>query len=380
MFASSGLRYAVTLAVVLAFVGVGAHAGFKLHKVWVVELLELDEDWTGGWANDVNDPGLVGGGFRIGTEDSGFPAYWEKGKPYALNDKIGTPDGFEGANGNVLSMNNKGQIAGSIWLGWDQVAVRWDTGKGTVTNLHPGDDYIASGAWGINAKGDVCGFLIGVTDTGIVRVPYRWSWSGKKDAALTTGDFEQGWTSGINASGTVSGYVFTIASAPPTEFHPCFWDSKGNLTDLFEDVDDALEGYDLVQAFADDVHENGMVVGDAVAIEDGVTLRWAWTWTKADGVKLLDKGDADQAIAWKTNSIFVAGTLGAWGDDLDAVVWRKGVLDVIPDPEDYGQSEASSVNRKGLVAGYSFADDDPGAPIRFPEESVAWVARKKTKK
>ena len=380
MSASSGVRCVVALALAVAIVGAVSYAGSVVKKVWVIEVLDLDEDWTGGWANDINESGLVGGGYRTADAASSFAAYWKAGEPYGLNDAIGTPDGFSGANGNVLSMNNKGQIAGSIWVGWDQIAVKWDTGKKTVTNLHPSDDYIASGAWGINSRGDVCGFLIEPTGTGFVRVPYFWSHSGKKDTALTTGDFEEGWTSAVNSNGAVSGYVFDLTGTPPFEFHPVFWDNKGKMTDLFDAIDEALKGYDLVQAFAGDIHENGMVIGDAVAFDNGVLMRWAWTWTESGGVKFLDQGNADEALPWKAVGIRVAGTLGTWGDDLDAVVWRKGKLDVIPDPTDYGQSESSSVSRKGVVVGYSFADDDPGIPARFPEEPIAWIASKKPTK
>jgi hypothetical protein len=370
----------VAFALMMAVAVVAADAGIKLKKVWVVELLDLKKDWTGSWANDINDTGMVGGGFREKDVAGGFPAYWKKGDPYSLNDKIGTPDDFDGANGNVMSMNNKGQIAGSLWIGWNQIAVRWDTGKGTVANLHPADDYLASGAWGINARGDVCGFLIdGTLEEGFVRVPYVWSHCGKKDRALDTGDLDEGWTTAINARGAVSGYAFPSTFA---EIHPVFWDNKGKMTDLFDDVDDAIEDYDIAQGFAMDVHENGMVVGDAIAfLDDGSILRWAWTWTESGGVKLLDKDDADQATPWKCVGIRVSGTLGAFSDvDMDPAVWTLGKLERIPEPKDYERGEASSVDRWGMVAGYSFPADDPGIPFGNPENLIGWVAYKSAEK
>ena len=98
-------------------------------------------------------------------------------------------------------------------------------------------------------------------------------------------------------------------------------------------------------------------------------------------MKLLDKDDADQATPWKAVGIRIAGTLGAFSDvDMDPAVWTLGKLERIPELDDYERGEASSVDRWGKVAGYSFPADDPGIPSGNPENLIGWVAYKTVEK
>jgi len=366
MFATGRWRYVAAGVLVVALAIVAAQAGIHLKKVWVVKVLKLPDGWEGGVANDVSDSGLIGGGFRNEGDRWAVPAFWKKGKPYEVIEAIGVPDGYEDAFGIVMSINNS-QLAGATWNSpFDQVAMKWDVCKKTFLNLHPGDDYIASGAWGINARGDVCGFLIEPVVGGIARVPYVWRHCGK-ETELTRGDFAQGWTSGINSWGMVSGWAFDDFS----EVHAVFWGWKGKMTDLHDEIEEALKdelnGGSLDQTIAYDVHENGMVVGQAYVAANYLT--WPWSWTKKRGVKILDTGKVEGGVAWKAVGAGIAGSVGPLAEQ-DAAVWVKGRLDVIPDVKGYDFSEGSSLNRRGMVVGYAAEDElvDPAVP---------WVAWKK---
>jgi uncharacterized membrane protein len=352
-------------ALALAILTLGAHAGND-QKVWNVTLL-TQEDWAGSIANDVNASGLIGGAW-VDEDAEVHPGFWEDGEFYDIVDTCGVPEGYEDGGGAVFTVNNKGLMAGSVWAGSDQIAVLWDSKKCTYESKHPDDeDLVASGLWGLNSEGDTCGFVV---DTEGFWSPWLWPRKGKDERALSTGDYEEGQATAINAKGTVVGRVFTRGVA----WHAALWTKKDELVVLHDDLTEADEN--IFQSVAYDIHEDGTVVGQAWAWTEDAWRSIGWTWTEKDGAELLPMGSATWAIAWRAVGNFVAGGVSGfrWEDE-DAVVWEKGTLDVIPALEDFPIMEAAGVAADGTVVGVAWAEDDDY--YLYPQ---AWVAVKEMKK
>jgi uncharacterized membrane protein len=359
-----------------------AWAGAVQQAEWELTMLPLDPAWDGAFANDINDTGLVAG---AGVDDAApfvwYPAYWEDGQPYALLEACGAPEGWEGSNGVVMRVNNAWQATVDLWGPMGQNSWRWDIQTCEVENLHPAG-WWASGSTDINERGDVTGYLIGPRPAPIPPgmppwrgLGYHWSHNGRRDRLLDPGEFSESWGNGVNNRGTVAGISFDRDAL----YHATVWTGEARI-DLHPDL--VAADPRTLHTIAWDVHENGTVVGHSVTefaepcntYFNGCFLETrAWAWNEATGVVFLDSGGYLHAKPGEAADEYIVGTLGDCPNEGDwqAGVWVQGQLEIIPDPPGLPISEPWSVNRKGMVAGYSLPEC--GSLTYYP-----WVAQRTT--
>ena len=385
------LVLAVVITVSLGLVGSSA-AGQKC--TWKVKLLDgpAKEDWYGTLANDISDTGLIGGSWF--DENLGWhAAYWWKGKCYDLETECGIPSGTD--QSNVMSINAKGLLAGYAYDGTNpyfQQAVLWNAKKETYTNLHP-EDWDASLVYGINARGDCCGFVVEdpSTENGVLPYwvhAYVWPKNDRDGFTLPgTYDFLYSEAFGINSRGDVVGWGVVLGDAG-FEFQALLWKKnwwgKYKLYNLhLKEID----GDTWIDSSALDITECGKVLG-RVWDGKGVPAQ-PYEWTCKGGFELLDDGEKGEGagVAWKGVGKYIAGGVGegrTWlGQAISdsAAVWVKGKLCVVVDEKgDYKSFEASSVNRWGAAAGFAIMDDDEDDTTMDDMFPRGWVATKKAKK
>jgi uncharacterized membrane protein len=119
-------------------------------------------------ASDVNDAGVVVGGWSGGRPGTGGPLLWEAGTHRQV--ALPLPDG--GFFGSASAVNDAGQVAGTVQRApvAAAVAVLWEPGAATPTELPDlGGD--SSQAFGIAETGEVAGTA--ATDTGTLHAA-RW--------------------------------------------------------------------------------------------------------------------------------------------------------------------------------------------------------------
>ena len=325
---------------------------------WDIKLLTSPSSWERVYPNNLNRHGKIVGFWEAGTQADGtyeiHAICWEDhdSSPVELEELPGDDQCW------AADVNKKGMICGSSGGGLPK-GVIWDA-EGDPKNVHPeGDEYVWSQVWSLDDKGNGCGSM--ATTSGMR--PWYWSEDGtSKQMPFDTDDYWGGIAFSVNEMGMVSGMLWDKSAAPYWS-HAVFWTKKGELVEIHDDVDDAVDG-DVTWSFAWEATDVGEIAGEC-GTTDGDVI--AWVWSK-DGVEILDADDELAAVAWQSDGRFVVGAVG--GDSIDfstatASVWVRDedddevtwTLEKVPALTGYDGMITIGANKKGEFAGAAAASD-----------------------
>jgi len=161
----------------------------------------------------------------------------------------------------------------------------------------------------------------------------------------------------VNDRGQVAGFSYTNSTVNATTglptFHPFLWEKGQGMLDL------GTLGGTVAQA-VNGMNERGEVVGSTTMAGDQTHHPFLW-----DGKQLIDLGtfggpngeadwvnDAGEVVGIAQPTTFCAG-----GNGGHAFLWQRGVLTDLGTTAGFGNSEATYINSKTQVVGYSFTCD-----------------------
>jgi probable HAF family extracellular repeat protein len=334
-----------------------------------------------GSANVMNKNGTFAGWADTPAEDL-FPAFcfnvlgdchvshalrWQNG----LSTDLGTlADGFSSA---ASWINNRGEIVGVAQNGVidpaigfpEERAVLWRDGQMIDLGTLGGSQ---STATAINNHGQVAGLALNTTPDpfsiydalfygsarGTQTRAVLWDKDGTvQDLGTLGGPDSAGFL--VNERGQVAGWSYTNSTVNATTglptFHPFLWERGKGIKDL------GTLGGTVAQA-VNGLNERGEVVGSTTMAGDQTHHPFLW-----DGKRLIDlgtfggpNGEAD----WVNEAGDVVGlaqrsTFCPDGSGGDAFLWGKGVLHDLGTSAGLENSEATFINSKRQVVGYSFS-------------------------
>jgi probable HAF family extracellular repeat protein len=269
-----------------------------------------------GAAADINDRNQVVGVAH--PKDSAGPRHaylWANGVAHDL----GT---LGGMNSEAIAINNRGQV-----VGWAETpdggthAFLWE--RGTMRDIGPVGGN--SGAWGINERGQVIGYLVGGGS-------FVWERGAAQVLPLSA--------VALNDRGLVAGWVRPGTGAI-RRYRGVVW-QDGVVTDL------GTLGGDETWALA--VSNSGWVAGASrTATGDWHAFRW-----KHGRMEDLVPPTGPWADSWLVND---RGDV-AGGTDTRAFLWEDAVGEDIGGPVSLSTA-VSGINRRGTIAGTSFSNEQP---------------------
>ncbi len=279
------------------------------------------------FAYEINDNSQVVGRQTNDAMDFSYAFIWtaRAGKT-PLQNLLGTFDS------TAYDINLKGQAVGvssrEVELSSGAIvsrpyrAVIWNA-KGEVTSLGTLEGYEASIAYGINSNGQVVGVAVNYGPSGIGPFESRaFIWtaaSGMKALSTLAGIYTT--ARDINDNGQVVG-SYQIAGDPPGPTHACIWTAQGAMKDLglsgtsssaakinkwgdvigYRMIDSSVKAFlwtarngaqDIfpqaeITSFADDINDNGQVVGSYRISGATPSVNYAYVWTAKGGLKTLE--------------------------------------------------------------------------------------------
>jgi probable HAF family extracellular repeat protein len=295
-------------------VGSSVHPGVPHAVLWesgnVIDLGTAGG--SGAHASAVNNRGQVAAHATTGLGDIAFK--WERGESRVL-DSLGIfPSG--GYDNRVRDVNDRGAAVGnsrdSDRKGW---AVLWGTDL-TVVRL---DGLVpdATRAYAINNQNQV----VGITDSEWNRgASQAFLWDDGVVTRLSTPQGRQSIATDVNQRGQAVG--FSQVADEPIRFHAVLWDTDGSVIDLGTLGGSSSEAYGI--------NDRGQVVG--------------YSLLPAGSPGCPPTLECRRAFLWDQGEMIDLGTLT------------------------FG-SQASDINNRGEVVGWSSANED-GFPVEY---AVKWV-------
>jgi probable HAF family extracellular repeat protein len=138
-----------------------------------------------------------------------FPFRWHNGRMTVLKGLNGRPQLTEVSERNAI--NDRGQIAATLILRGQRVAVRWSPdGKATPLPALPGHKW--TDVFGINADGVVSGWSRKLASDDGEENPVIWDGAGKVHALTTIRGYADGIAEATNASGLSVGYLGNVGT------------------------------------------------------------------------------------------------------------------------------------------------------------------------
>jgi probable HAF family extracellular repeat protein len=253
----------------------------------------------------INDAGQIVGKSR--TEDGPLHAtLWEDGNLTGIGTVDGAIESF------ATDVNRHGVVVGSSVFGADSVAFRWTQQDG-FTSYSPGPGRLANAGFnGINSDG----LMVGTTF--VLLEPFRAAFARPEDTTLT--DLSPpgrnlGMALAVNDAGTIVGYQGVDSASPQaTIFH-----ADGTLQ--------PLGTLGLEESWAQDVNENGTIVGRAFSFSEGGLIPKAFV---VDDAGMFD------------------------------------LLELAVNPQGWELIEAAAINDRGCIAGNGVLDGSVRAFVAIP--------------
>ena len=266
---------------------------------------------------------------------SAFVAPQAAGQVAIVMTDLGIPAG--GSASAALSVNDQGQLAGTVYTAGGQKAVFWE--NGSFVDLVPNVGFSIVG--GINNSGQIAGYTYTPTDLGS---PFIWEAGSLTYLQKPTG--ADGRAYAINDLGWAVGEM----SGPALTERAALWRDGG--------VAALLAPAEVVRSRATDINNQGQIIGSASTISMTVPFIWQdETFTFGPPSHLYN---AINSLGW------IAGAmLFNYPTRAHAALWRGGAaIDLGTLPGDT-HSVAYDVNDLGWVVGGSYRDreDEDGRPF-----------------
>jgi probable HAF family extracellular repeat protein len=227
--------------------------------VWadgLMQELPTSSGWASGLIEDINDAGVVVGSGNDGTRS--LPLRWTEIDGNWVVDVLPTLPGYEGGSGHALSINEAGEIAGSVsQVGLPGRLVLWRNGQVYAVNLTGAG---LSGNSIAVEKITEAGWMAGSANFNMLRSSFVWrpDGSGVPGQGITILLPRMGTSvnaaRGMNETGTVVGYIMTSKSTTAVRWRPL----RPEPLATSDYVVEALPG---TGAYAWDVGDDGFIVG-----------------------------------------------------------------------------------------------------------------------
>lgn len=262
--------------------------------VWDGKFTDLGE----GWANDVNDAGVVAGASFV--DGRTLATIWQAGESTLLEPVAGIDYSV------AQAISETGVVVGHSFDVSTTLATMWVSGEPLLL-----DSTIGSRAAAVSADGRTA---VGIDGFPLLAPPVMWT----HGATLNLGSLETGWggmAMGINDAGTVVGWGI-VDESPWLLSRPWRW-TAGNMTELETPscgADAAAYGH------AKAINAGGLIVGMTGCVEAGTqgidsAVVWrqgevealtfpAWKLTNASAAN-----DAGQIVGWGIHAEQVHGYL-----------------------------------------------------------------------
>ena len=163
-------------------------------------------------------------GLLYDKQERTFPFRWEAGRWTVLKGPDGHRQQADVQDRNTI--NDRGQIAGTLLTGGRRQAVRWSPdGKATRLPALPGHTW--TNAWGINGDGVVSGWSRKLPSDDGENNPVIWDPSGKVVALKTAPGRADGAAEATNRSGLTVGYLGNLGTdSDPERGNAVVWQSR----------------------------------------------------------------------------------------------------------------------------------------------------------
>lgn len=216
----------------------------------------------------------------------------------------------------------------------------------TITQLPSTDGAYISIAYDVSQAGSATGtaFVEGAIDVAV-----KWSANNTLTVLPGLAGSNNNWGLGINSAGQVAGRSNGVAVR---------WSASGTVTALAQ-----LPGTGFFSSWANDINENGQVVGDSHYLTPDYEVR-AVRWVSPTQVVELPRlaGTATATAAAVNNNNVVVGSSG-----YQAVRWdANGNVTALSTPAGTTEAVATGINDKGESTGYVVTPAFPyGQPIKW---------------
>ena len=211
-----------------------------------------------------------------------FPFRWKAGRMTVLKGPDGRRQPADVPDRNTI--NERGEIAGTLITGGQRQAVRWSA-DGTATALPALPGHTWTNAWSINNDGVVSGWSRALPSDDGENNPVIWDAAGNVVALPTAPGRADGAAEATNSSGLTVGYLGNLGTDDdPERDNAAVWDSPTAEPRLLGPPAPALGYSELV-----DVNDRGQAAGATGRFtKDGFTLFKPVVWqTGATSLKRL---------------------------------------------------------------------------------------------
>jgi probable HAF family extracellular repeat protein len=270
-------------------------------------------------------------GLLYDKQERTFPFRWEAGRMTLLMGLNGRRQQADVPDRNTV--NERGQIAGTLLIGGQLQAVRWSPdGKATRLPALPGHTWTY--AFSINSEGVVSGWSRKLPNEDGEENPVLWDAAGKVIPLQTAPGRADGIAEATNRSGLTVGYLGNLGTdADPERDNAAFWQSRSAAPSMLGRVAPAYGYSELV-----DVNDSGQAAGmSGTFTKDGFTLFepriWRAGWTSLRPLAIPAASQKSRVVVTYLNDInsrgdIVGNIYGLSAKDfsklsrIDPVLWK----------------------------------------------------------
>jgi probable HAF family extracellular repeat protein len=278
-------------------------------------------------------------GVLYDKQERTFPFRWEAGRMTVLKGLNGRRQQASG-HPDRNSINDRGQMAGTLLIGGQMQAVRWSSdGKATRLPGLPGHAWTL--AWSINSEGVVSGWSRKLPNEDGENNPVIWDTSGRVIPLKTAPGRADGAAEATNRSGLTVGYLGNLGTngipgvpnTDPERDNAVVWQSRTARPRLLGRPAPAYAYSELV-----DVNDRGQAAGvSGTFTKTGFTLFkpaiWRTGWASLRPLSIPAAAKESRVVVTNLNDInnrgdIVGDVYGLSGKDfsklrrIDPVLWR----------------------------------------------------------
>ncbi|MDQ3121251.1 MAG: hypothetical protein M3Q59_01795 [Actinomycetota bacterium] len=309
--------------------------------------------WKGGKVADAVDLGVLPGyvsseayginnkrvvfGLLYDKKERTFPFRWKAGRMTVLKGLNGRRQLADVPDRNTI--NDRGQMAGTLLIAGQRKAVRWSPG-GKVTVLPALPEHTWTNAWSINGEGVVSGWSRKLPNDDGENNPVIWDASGKVIALKTAPGRADGAAQATNRSGLTVGYLGNLGTdgipgvpnTDPERDNAVVWQSRTASPRLLGRPAPVHVIAELV-----DVNDRGQAAGTASRLtkngfSEAKPRIWRTGWTSLRPLPIPAASRKNRVVVTALNDInnrgdIVGNVYGLAGKDysklrrIDPVLW-----------------------------------------------------------